>query len=178
MSSTLTRSQADMGTDATTGPVGQFRPPAEPLLAAGGPFRRRESMVAAIIAAVGLAGLAWCWAGAADEPYWREQLDWVTGAAIFTVVFVLAVAGWIITGTRRLRRGFRVLAARMNTVLGLDEVGTAHTPGVVSDDSVLVRAHPMNRVHRPSCLLLRGKHPVVVPTHEVDSYSRCGVCRS
>lgn len=178
MSSTLTRVQNDPGFEAGTGETGQARPPVEPLLVAGGPFQRRESLLAAIVAAVGLAGLAWCWDSAADERYWREQLSWVSGAAMFTVLFVLAVAGWIVVGMRRLRRGFRVIALRKNVVLGLDEVGRADVAEADSDASALVRAHPMQRVHRPSCLLLRGKDPVVVPATEAHSYERCGMCRS
>jgi hypothetical protein len=172
MSSTLTRPPAD---EAELGEM--LPPPVEPFLSAEGPWRRRDGVVAGVVAAIGLAGLVGCFLGAADERYWREQLDWVTAAGLCTALFVLAVAGWILVGMRRLRRGFRLLADRKNTVLGLDLSGEGTAPGP-DEGSELVRVVPQNRVHRPSCLLLRGKSATVVPAEQLDSYDRCGVCRS
>ena len=177
MSSVLTRSRAQAPIDIEK--VGHVSPPPrESVLSEPGPWRRRESLVAGVVAVIGLVGLVISHQGAADERYWREQLDWVSGATFSTVIVVLAVAGWIVVGMRRLRRGFAEVAARKNSVLGLDELELATVPVESGGDTVLVRVSPMTRVHRLGCLLLRGKSPVVVPAEQVDGYERCGVCRS
>lgn len=171
MTETLTRADAppvDVGRSAP--------PPAERYLKGPSPWRRSDALIAALVAAIGVAGLTVCQQGAADELRWRDQLDWVFGAALFTALFVLAVAGWVLIGMRRLRRGFRVLMLRREVVLGLEEQPSIDVSAEFRGE--LVRAEPMQRVHRPTCLLLRGKRPVVVPADRVDAYERCGVCRS
>jgi len=110
------------------------------------------------------------------ERYWREQLDLISVATFCTLLVVLAVVGWIVVGMRRLRRGFRELAARKDRVFGLNDLAEDDDPSEL--DGSLVRLPAMNRVHRPGCLLLRGKTPVVVPAEQVGSFDRCGVCRS
>lgn len=171
MTETLTRAAAPPAPD-----VGEaVPPPADGYLSGPGPWRGRDAVVAGVVAAVGLIGLVVCFRGAADELHWRDQLDWVTVAGLFTGLFVLAVTGWIVIGMRRLRRGFAVLARRQNAILGLDEVDPAE---VTVDSTELVRVPPQGRVHRPTCLLLRGKSPVVVPADQAATVERCGVCRS
>ena len=154
------------------------QPPVPPVRPHG-LWHRRETVVAALVAAIGLAGVAVSWAQAADEALWRDQLRWITVAATSAVLFVFAVLGWTVIGMRRLRRACHEVAEQQRQIVGVDDSSAQLTvAAVLAGSTQLWTVPPMTRAHRPGCLLLRGKSPVEVPSDRVDLYSRCGVCKA
>lgn len=143
------------------------------------PWRRRDLLICGLPAALGGAGIALCWFGATDEVVWREQTGWLIGAIFSSGLVILGGGLWVLIGLRRVRHGFRELRRDQRAALGLSRSRTSASVAVaVGVTGELVRAAEMTRVHRPECLLLRGKTAVPVPATEVESYGRCGVCAS
>ncbi|MGQ0624006.1 MAG: hypothetical protein ACT4PP_05025 [Sporichthyaceae bacterium] len=178
MTSTVHRLEDVMGVSATHPSAGPA-PAAPPRADSRGPWRRCETAIAAVVAGIGVLGVYVSWARAADEVAWREQLRWISIAASFAVLVVVAVVGWIVIGMRRLRQTCHQVADQQRQIGGAQEAATELTVAeVLAGSSELWTVPPMTRAHRPGCLLLRGKVPVAVPTSRVDLYPRCGVCRS
>lgn len=143
------------------------------------PWRRGETVVAALVAAISIGGLVWCWFRASDKVAWRDQLGWVSGAVLFTTLFVISGVCWTALGMRRLRAGFRVLGLHRREAFELDAaVVDVSVTAVLAASTELVTAASMRRVHRPDCLLLRGKTALPVAADDLDGYLRCGVCSS
>ena len=143
------------------------------------PWRRRDLVVCGLLGGLGVVGIIGCWFGASDEIVWREQTGWLIGGIFCTGLVVLGGGLWVLIGLRRVRQGFRDLRRDQRAALGLSRSRTAVTAEAapVSTDQ-LVTAGQMTRVHRPECLLLRGKQAVPVTPAELTNYSRCGVCNS
>lgn len=159
--------------DAPARPV-RYR--SEPL-----PWRRLDMVVCGLLAAAGVAGLVVCWFGITSEAVWREQTGWLIGSIFSTGLVILGGGLWVLIGLRRVRQGFRDLRRDQRAALGLTRVRTAGAPATVGgtvDGEQLVTSRQMTRVHRPDCLLLRGKQAVPVPPAELANYGRCGVCNS
>ncbi|HUR75361.1 MAG TPA: hypothetical protein VMZ00_13865 [Sporichthya sp.] len=144
------------------------------------PWRRRDAVVCGVLALLGMAGIVGCWLGASGETVWRDQTGWLIGSIFSTGLVVLGGGLWVLIGLRRVRHGFRDLRRDQRAALGLTRVRTVSA----GDDSAapaggpLVTAGQMTRVHRPDCLLLRGKPVVPVAPAEIGNYGRCGVCNS
>lgn len=134
--------------------------------------------MAVVVATIGITGVVWCWIRASDDVIWRDQLDEVRVGALCSTIFVLACVGWVLVGMRRVRAQIGRLRADRARIYGtaLDGLVPDATAGVELAGT-LVTAKSMTRVHRSDCLLMRGKTPVVVTGHQVDTYPRCGVCR-
>ena len=144
------------------------------------PWRRLDTVLCGLLAVLGIAGVIACWFGATSEAVWRQQTSWLIGAIFCTGLVGLGGGLWVLIGLRRVRQGFRDLRRDQRVALGLSRVRgsadrTAAAPGAAGE---LVRAKDQTRVHRPDCLLLRGKQVVAVAPADVDQYSRCGVCNS
>lgn len=141
------------------------------------PWRRRDGALCGALGALGVTGIVVCWFGATDEVVWRDQSGWLIGAIFSTGLIVLGGGLWVLIGMRRVRQGFRDLRRDQRAALGLTRVrGNGAAAGVPLDG--MVTAHQMTRVHRPDCILLRGKQALTVAPGEIDSYGRCGVCNS
>lgn len=148
------------------------------------PWRRRDMVICGLLGLIGVAGVVGCWFGATEEIVWREQSGWLIGAIFSTGLVGGAGVSWVLIGLRRVRQGFRDLRRDQRAALGLNRVrgrddsgGRPDLSGTI-DTSDLVSTGQMMRLHRPGCLLLRGKQAVLVPVDEVDNYRRCGVCNS
>ena len=141
------------------------------------PWRKRELIVVGVVAFCGVAGAGSSWYVASDELVWREQVRPLSLGAFSTGLFALACALWVVIGVRRVRTGFAALAAERARVLGRaeEQVGASVADTLTAAGS-LVTADAMTRVHRPDCLLMRGKAAIVVDAAGADSYVRCGVC--
>ena len=85
---------------------------------------------------------------------------------------------WVLIGLRRVRHGFRDLRRDQRSSLGLTRGRSTAVETTAAPAGELVTAGQMTRAHRPDCLLLRGKKTIPVPTAEVGTYGRCGVCNS
>jgi hypothetical protein len=143
------------------------------------PWRRRDLVVCGLLGGLGVVGIVGCWFGATGEVVWRDQTGWLIGGIFCTGLVVLGGGLWVLIGLRRVRQGFRDLRRDQRAALGLKRVRTAtttETDSVTTDQ--LVTSGQMTRVHRPDCLLLRGKQAVPVAPAELANYSRCGVCNS
>jgi hypothetical protein len=148
------------------------------------PWRRRDAVICGLLTVLGIAGLVACWFGATSEEVWREQAGWLIGSILCTGLVVLGGGLWVLIGLRRVRQGFRDLRRDQRSALGLTRVRTGAAPDTATAAAEpaatgdLVTAAQMTRVHRPHCLLLRGKQIVPVPPAELANYGRCGVCNS
>jgi hypothetical protein len=140
------------------------------------PWRRRDAVLCGLLAVAGIAGIVGCWFGATDEVVWREQTGWLTGAILCTGLVVLGGGLWVLIGLRRVRQGFRDLRRDQRAALGLTRVRATAAVDSADDTGELVTAGQMTRVHRPDCILMRGK--TAQPVAEASTYGRCGVCNS
>ncbi len=148
------------------------------------PWRRLDMVICGLIAAGGVAGLVACWFGATSEVVWREQTGWLIGSIFCTGLVILGGGLWLLIGLRRVRQGFRDLRRDQRAAFGLTRARGGVTDPALEpttealETEGLVTAGQMTRVHKPSCLLLRGKQAVPVPPAELANYGRCGVCNS
>lgn len=142
------------------------------------PWRRLDLVVCGLLAVAGIAGLVACWFGATSEAVWREQTGWLIGSIFCTGLVILGGGLWVLIGLRRVRQGFRDLRRDQRSALGLSRSRTATVAAAAPPADELVTVGQMTRVHRPGCLLLRGKQTVAVPPVELANYRRCGVCNS
>src|SRR5581483_4354864 len=141
------------------------------------PWKPRETVLAAVVGAIGVAGIGWCWFESSDELNWRDQLGWLTGAVPFAALTVLAGVCWVALGMRRVRSGFRALgAARAAAFAPITSPVELSVAAVLAATPGLVRAESMNRAHRPDCLLMRGKRAIEIPVGDEPQFLRCGVC--
>jgi hypothetical protein len=140
------------------------------------PWRRRDAALCGLLAVLGIAGIVSCWFGATDEAVWRQQTGWLTGAIFCTGLVALGGGLWILIGLRRVRQGFRDLRRDQRAALGLTRVRATGTADGPVADGALVTASQMTRVHRPDCILMRGK--TAQPVIDASTYGRCGVCNS
>jgi hypothetical protein len=141
------------------------------------PWRRSDVVLCLLLGGLGVAGIVACWWGATDEVIWRKQSGWLIGAILCTGLVVVAGGIFVLLGMRRVRQGFRDLR-RDQRALGLTRRRGAGAPNEPVVDGALVTAPQMTRVHRPNCILLRGKAAAPVPVADLDNYGRCGVCNS
>jgi hypothetical protein len=140
------------------------------------PWRSRDVGRTVLLGAVSLFGLAGCWYGAGGEPRFRDQVGWVLGSFLSVTAAMVAGVLWLTAGFREVRRGVKELKVDKTLVFDLVEavrVTPTHDTALLED---LVTGESMTRLHRPSCLLVRGKdvHPVSRPA--ALKLERCGVC--
>lgn len=142
------------------------------------PWRRREALVSAAVALVGVAGVAVCWNGASREVAFRDQVGWTVGAFLFLALFVLAAVLWLMAGFRQVRHGARELRADLNMVFRLEDVQDLMGPAAQEQATGLdlVVAPGMQRAHRPDCVLARGKQVRALTPSERSEYPPCGMC--
>lgn len=144
------------------------------------PWTTRETVVAAILALAGAAGVGLCWNGASREAAFRDQIGWTVGAFGCFALFVLAAVLWLMAGFRQVRHGIHELQSDMNMVFRLEDLqGIAGGTGYEETSGVdLVVAPGMHRAHRPDCLLAKGKQVRVLTPAERTAYPPCGLCMS
>ncbi len=151
------------------------------------PWRRRDMLICGLLALLGVVGVVACWIGATEEAVWRQQSGWLVGAIFSTGLVGVAGVLWILIGLRRVRHGFRDLRRDQRAALGLSRVRGSAADRRAADSAdetgpiatgELVTSGQMTRVHRPNCLLLRGKQTTPVPADQIENYGRCGVCDS
>jgi hypothetical protein len=141
------------------------------------PWRRSVVGLVGLLAGLGIAVLVICWIGASHEAAWRDQLPWVVGAALGTGLVPAAAGLWMLVGFREVRRGFVTLAEERSRFLALvDPDGTIAAGEGWATNTDWVRAAGMTRVHRPDCLLMRGKAPIQVSPLDAHRAGSCGVC--
>jgi hypothetical protein len=118
--------------------------------------------------ALGLVCLLGATFGAGGEESFERQLAWLNLAIVGSAVAAVAQAGWLLQGRRALRRSRRdVLGALASAA----PVGVAPAPA--SAPTELVTVVGAVRLHRPTCVLVRGK----VLSAAGSPGPRCEVCR-
>lgn len=140
------------------------------------PWTRREAVGFGLLLALGLVGLGVCWFGLTGEAAYQDQVPWLVGAILCVLVAGTSIAGWLMVGVRSVHAG----SAEVAHVVRSQTVGRRRSAALPrrAVDSGLVTAPTMTKVHRPGCLLVRGKQVVAVSEGEADRSGliRCGAC--
>ena len=138
------------------------------------PWRTGDLLRAAVLAGVGLAGLALAWYGASGRADWADELPSVCAGAAGAAVAVLGLVSWLAAGLRRVRRLRReVLPLVQAAATRRQAAGTTTVPSAVDG---FVAAPGMTRFHRPTCPLTTGKPVRPVRRGDAGGLVPCGVC--
>jgi hypothetical protein len=142
------------------------------------PWRRRDGIVAVLLAVLGCIGVGICWNGASREAAFRDQIGWTVGAFLFLGLYVLGGVLWLMAGFRRVRHGIHELQADMSMVFRLEDLSLEMRSSATDTTTGLdlVVGPGMERAHRPDCLLAKGKHVRALTPSERSSYPPCGLC--
>ena len=139
------------------------------------PWRARDFGRSVLLGLLGFAGIGACWYGAGGQTNLRDQVGWILASLLAVAVLVLSGVTWLVTGFREVRHGIRDLDLDKQAVFDLrDRVSIS--ADLDSPQGGLVTAEGMSRVHRPDCLLVRGKSVQRVPNDRPPGSRPCGVC--
>lgn len=154
-------------------PAARTRPPE--------PWSSADVRAAGPLAGVGLLALALCWLQVSGLTDQRPQLTTVVLGVCAGVLTAGAGVVWMLAGLRAVRR--RAGTARTEALAAVTALTNAlpdwqralPAPGIaVAAEVGPVSVTGMTRVHRPGCLMVRGKDTTpAVP----GSGAACGVCR-
>ena len=156
--------------------------PGEPRAAVLGdeaPWRKRDFLRAAVLASIGLAGLAGAWFAGSDHADWADVLPWASLGVAATAVAVLGLVCWLVAGLRRVRRlrheVFPLLQAAAALRPSARPATELHALGSANG---FVSAPGMTRYHLATCPLTTGKpvRPLRRDDAEADGLVACGVC--
>ena len=112
-----------------------------------------------------------CFVGAKHTDTWDNQLYWIVGAMAAMLLAGAGWTGWLLVGTRALRRRQRRLAELTS------EYAATHRPPAISTE-LTVTGPKMTHFHRPDCPLARGRDVTWAPAdeHLAEGLTACGVC--
>lgn len=156
--------------------------PGEPRAAVLGddaPWRKRDLLRAAGLAAVGLAGLGGAWYAGSDQADWADVLPWASLGVAATAVAVLGLVSWMTAGLRRVRRLRREILPSLQAVAALRPSARPATElHALGSTNGFVSAPGMTRYHLATCPLATGKpiRPLRRDDAEADGLVACGVC--
>ncbi|GAA0636025.1 hypothetical protein GCM10009547_45300 [Sporichthya brevicatena] len=142
------------------------------------PWQQRQTRTLGALAALGLIGLGVCWYFLSGEPAYQDQVPWLVGAITCVLVMGVVMAYWLLIGVRTVHAG----SSETSQVLRVETLDPRRRARVVSgardSDVVFVATASMTRLHRDTCLLVRGKQVSVVSA--ADAAARglrlCGAC--
>jgi hypothetical protein len=120
---------------------------------------------------IGAALLALCFQGADREAALGQQVSWLTGAVLASVIVAGSQAGWLLAGRRSVsRRRQEVLSGWANPALPtLRRDPPPEGPFLVVEDATWW--------HRPGCQLLRDRPVQALPAaNPPDGLEPCPVC--
>jgi len=111
-----------------------------------------------------------CYIGAKHTETWDNQLYWVVGAIAAMLLAGAGWTGWLLVGSRALRRRQRQLA-EVTVRFGLRKSPQASF-------EVTVTGPKMTHFHRPDCPLARGRKVTTATAEEqlARGLTPCGVC--
>jgi hypothetical protein len=126
------------------------------------PWTQRQARTLGVLVGLGLFGFVLCWYFLSGEPAYQDQVPWLVGAVICVLAVGIGVAYWLLLGMRTVHAGTREISQvlRVGTLdprRRLRAVATSR-----GNDVVFVATANMTRLHRESCLLVRGKPVSVV----------------
>jgi hypothetical protein len=142
------------------------------------PWTQRQARTFGLLAALGLVGLGLCWYFLSGEAAYQDQVPWLIGAIICVLVMGVAMAYWLLLGVRTVHAGSR----EVSQVLRVETLGPRRRLRAVassrSNDVVFVATADMTRLHRDTCLLVRGKSATVVIAADAAArgLTLCGAC--
>jgi hypothetical protein len=156
--------------------------PGEPRTAVLGddaPWRTGDLLGAAVLAALGVAGLAASWYAGSSQADWADVLPWASLGVVATSVAVVGLVSWLVAGLRRVRRLRRevLLLLQATAALRPSARPAAQRPAAVPTNG-FVSAPGMTRFHLATCPLATGKpvRPLRRDDAEADGLVACGVC--
>ena len=155
--------------------------PGEPratVLGDDAPWRKRDLLRAAGLAALGLAGLAGAWYAGSDQADWADVLPWASLGVAATSVAVLGLVNWLVAGLRRVRRLRREILPLLQAAAVRPSARPATELDALQSANGFVSAPGMTRYHRATCPLATGKpvRPLRRDDAETDGLVACGVC--
>ena len=115
-------------------------------------------------------GIIVCFVGAKQTDSWDNQLYWIAGAIGLMLLAGAGWTGWLLVGTRALRRRQRRLAELTS------QFAVVRRPHVATD--VLVTGPKMTHFHRADCPLAHGREVSTGAAEDFEArgLTPCGVC--
>jgi hypothetical protein len=151
------------------------------IMSAPTPWRPSHARWCGAIAAIGAIGQIACWYEASGQVTLRDQLPWAAGASVFAALCAVAAGAWLGVGSVALRRARVQALADARDLFGIPQPSTGVIAGAqVYADAELVTSPRMTMVHRPGCLVVRGKsvEPISATDAERAGLHSCGICGS
>jgi hypothetical protein len=155
--------------------------PGEPRAAVLGddaPWRAGDLLRAAVLAALGLVGLAGSWYAGSGQADWADALPWASFGVAATSVAVLGLVSWLVAGLRRVRRLRCEVLPLLQAVAAVRPSARPAAQRSALTANGIVSAPGMTRFHLATCPLATGKpvRPLRRDDAEADGLVPCGVC--
>lgn len=144
------------------------------------PWARRHLAVALLVAAIGAVGMAVCWYVGAGKLTYDDQVPWLLGSMFCAGITVVGGVYWLLCGFRQVALAHHEVARYLGPWFEEARASLAPT-GLDLDAGTLVASPGMHRVHRPDCLMARGKadlEPVSAAQRAARGLTGCGACGS
>jgi hypothetical protein len=140
------------------------------------PWQTRDLVRSLWVTTIGAVGIFLCWYGAGGEEHWSDQLPWLVGGIAGTVLGLLGMVGWLLSGFRTLHAEEWAARRELQAVLDTSVAGAAHAEQLT--DAVFVTGPGVSHYHRPDCPLVRGKPVTPLGSEAIHGpvRTRCGVC--
>lgn len=149
---------------------------------APGPWDTKDVARLAIVSAVGVIAVVFCWYGGSGAKTLDDQLPWLVGAIAGSGVIVSALVAWLIAGFRTVRLTEHETVRRLLPLM--ERLPGASAPASADDhygtDRVAV-VPGSQRYHRTDCRMIVGKAGVIFLDQEdaqtLHDLGACGICR-